>query len=145
MRKKKQLGRLLMLREVHYQKEMERLAREQGQLGQEEQRLQMLEEYQKGYVWTEGRQVNGFSLNSAQMMAHSVDQAVRHQRQQVAVQEVQCRSAREKVMQEKVHLRTAEVLLDRHLRILDRKEEKREQKFSDEISSRMAVAAEHGW
>ena len=145
MRKKKQLSRLLMLREMQYQKEVERLTREQGQLNQEAQRLEMLEEYQKGYVWTEGRQVNGFSLNSAQMMAHSVEQAVRHQRQQLAVQEVQCRSAREKVMQEKVQLRTAEVLLDRHLRILDKKEEKREQQFADEISSRLAVAAEHGW
>lgn len=145
MKKKKQLGRLLMLREIQYQKEVERLTREQGQLNQESQRLEMLEEYQKGYVWTEGRQVSGFALNSAQMMAHTVDQAVRHQRQQVAVQEVQCRSAREKMMQEKVQVRTAEVLLDRHQQILNKKEEKREQKFADEISSRLSIAAEHGW
>ena len=145
MRKKKQLGRLLMLREMQYQKEMERLTREQGQLNQEERRLEMLEEYQKGYVWSAGRRVDGFSLNSAQMMAHSVDQAVRHQRQQVAVQQVQCRSAREKVMQEKVQLRTAEVLLARHQQILSKKEERQEQKVADEISTRLAVAAEHGW
>ena len=145
MKKRKQLSRLLMLREIQYQKEMERLTKEQGQLNQESQRLEMLEEYQKSYVWSEGRQVSGFTLNSAQMMAHSVDQAVRHQRQQVAVQEVQCRSAREKVMQEKVQLRTAEVLFDRHQQILNKKEEKREQKFADEISSRLLMASGHGW
>ena len=145
VKKKRQLSRLLMLREIQYQKEMERLTKEQGQLNREAQRLEMLEEYQKSYVWSQGRQVSGIALNSAQMMAHSVDQAVRHQRQQVAVQEVQCRSAREKLMREKVQLRTAEALFDRHLQVLNKKEEKREQKFADEIASRLSMAAELGW
>ena len=145
MKKKRQLSRLLMLREIQYQKEVEKLTREQGQLSQEEQRLTMLEEYQKSYAWSEGRQISGFMLNSAQMMAHTVEQAVRHQRQQVAVQEVQCRSVREKVLQEKVQLRTAEVLLDRHQQLLNKKEERSEQKFVDEISSRLAISPEQGW
>ena len=76
-------------------------------------------------------------LNSAQMMMHSVDMAVRHQRQQVAVQQVQCRSARERVFNEKKQLRTAEVLLERHQVVLDKKSQKAEQKVMDEISARL--------
>lgn len=59
MKKKKQLSRLLMLRELQYQKESERLAKEQGQLNREEDRLKQLEHYQQTYAWQEGRQANG--------------------------------------------------------------------------------------
>ena len=144
MKRKRLLNKLLMLREIQYQHVAERLNGEQFKLQQEEQRLERLENYQQTYAWDEGRQTNGLTLNSAQMMVHSVDKAVRHQRQQVAVQQVQYRSARDKVMVEKRQVRTAEVLVDRHQQLLNRKESKLDQKASDEFSSRQFYA-EGGW
>ena len=144
MKRKRLLNKLLMLREIQYQQVAQHLSGEQFKLQQEEQRLEQLERYQQTYAWDEGRQTNGLTLNSAQMMVHSVDQAVRHQRQQVAVQQVQCRSARDKVMVEKRQVRTAEVLMDRHQQLLNRQASKADQKISDEFSSRQFYA-EVGW
>lgn len=136
MKRKRLLNKLLMLREIQYQQEAEHLTREQLKLQQEESRLEKLEHYQQTYAWSEGRQTNGLALNSAQMMVHSVDQAVRHQRQQVAVQQVQCRSARDRVQVEKRQVRTAERLVESHQKVLERKASKADQTMSDELSAR---------
>ena len=144
MKRKRLLNKLLMLREIQYQQVAENLSKEQFKLEREEQRLEQLEHYQQSYAWEEGRETNGFSLNSAQMMVHSVGQAVRHQRQQVAVQQVQCRAIREKVLAEKRQVRTAEMLTDRHQQVLNRRADKMDQKQSDELSSRQFFFG-NGW
>ncbi len=143
MKRRRLLNKLLMLREMQYQQVVEHLSKEQFKLQQEEHRLEQLEHYQQTYAWDAGRESNGLMLNSAQMMVHSVDKAVRHQRQQVAVQQVQCRSVREKVIVEKRQVRTAEQLLESHQQVLNRKADKADQKLSDEMSSRLFFS--EGW
>ena len=113
------------------------LSQQQSRLQKEEMRLHQLEEYQKHYVWSETRQANGLLLNSAHMMAQSVDHAVQHQRQQVGVQQAQCRSTRNKYINERMQLRTADTLLNSHQQVLKKKEARQEQKIADEYSGRM--------
>lgn len=125
-----------MVREVQYQQMVERFSQEQFKLQQEEHRLEQLKSYQQTYAWDEGRESNGLMLNSAQMMVHSVDQAVRHQRQQVAVQQVQCRSMSDKLLVERRQVRTAEMLMSSHQKQLNHKAAKDDQKVSDELSAR---------
>ena len=113
------------------------LAEHQGRLAQEEMRLQQLEDYQKNYVWDEERQADGLLLNSAYMMSQSVHQAVLHQRQQVDVQQAQCRASRNKYTHERLRLRTAESLYNSHQKKLEKKAARQEQKMFDEVSSIM--------
>ena len=113
------------------------LAEHQGQLMQEEKRLHQLEDYQKNYAWSAERQADGLLLNSAHMMSQSVCQAVLHQRQQVDVQQAQCRATQHKYTHERLRLRTAEALFDSHQKKLDKKSARQEQKMFDEVSSVM--------
>ncbi|AMO56370.1 hypothetical protein GZ77_06130 [Endozoicomonas montiporae] len=137
MRKRRQLDKLKALREMQCQQVKQELAEHQGKLVQEETRLQQLEDYQKNYVWDEARQADGLLLNSAQMMAQSVHNAVLHQRQQVDVQQAQCRATQHKYTHERLRLRTAEALFDSHQKKLDKKAARQEQKMFDEASSVM--------
>ncbi|MGI9274060.1 MAG: flagellar export protein FliJ [Endozoicomonas sp.] len=141
MKKKKQLDRLIQIREVVCEKVKEGLFRAQTKLTQEEMTLEQLLAYQQSYAWQKDRKASGLALSSAQMMAVNVGKAVQHQRQQVAVQTANCRSAQENYVVEKRQLRTAEVLLEKHQSVLDRKAEKAEQNLQDEFSARIFYSA----
>ncbi|WP_153766435.1 flagellar FliJ family protein [Endozoicomonas sp. OPT23] len=141
MKRKKQLNRLLIIRQMTCDKAKDALVAEQSRLVQEEQRLEQLEEYRQGYVWSTNKQASGLALNSAQMMVERVDHAVRHQQHQVAVQEVQCQSVQESYQQEKRQVKTAEHLLGRHQILLNKKLQKQEQSLLDEFSARMSYGS----
>ncbi len=136
MKKKRQLNRLLEIREIQCRQVMVSLSEEEGRLQLEEQRLNQLETYQKTYEWQEGTHIDGLALTTAQMMSVTVDRAVRHQKQQVAVQQVQCRSARDSYIQEKRQVSTTEMLVEKHNRVLEKKSSKAEQKQMDEFAMR---------
>lgn len=136
MRKKRQLTQLKILREIQCQDARKKLSQSQSQLLLEEQRLGQLEAYQKNYSWHEGSQANGLALCSSQLMAETVAHALTHQRQQVALQESRYRTAKSDYIQEKLQLRTAETLLDRHQKVLDAGKNRQEQKQLDEFSAR---------
>ena len=136
MRRKKQLDRLKMIRALICEQVKDEVSQEQFKLASEENTLERLEDYQKNYIWDKDRQASGLVLNSAQMMAENVEKAVKHQQQQVAVQLAKCRTIRQKLMLEKRKLKTAESLLDRHQKKLDKKSEKQEQALQDEFAIR---------
>lgn len=139
MRRRRQLDKLRALREMQCQQVKQELSEQQGRLMQEEVRLQQLEDYQKSYALGRERQADGLLLNSAHMMEQSVHQAVLHQRQQVGVQQAQCRATQNKYINERMRLRTAEALYDSHQKVLDRKAARQEQKVFDELSSIMLL------
>ena len=136
MKRKKQLNRLLMVRELACQQARESLAAEQSRLVQEEQRLEQLQQFRESCSWKADTRVSGLTLDCARMMVDRIGQAVAHQQHQVAVQEVSCRSVQAQYQVEKRQVKTAEVILDKHLERLDLKDRKQEQNIMDEFATR---------
>ena len=132
MKKRRQLDKLRSIRAMQCQQVKQEMSEQQGRLNQEEIRLQQLENYQKQYALTENSQVNGLLLGSSHRMAQSVDKAIQHQRQQVGVQQAQCRAVQGRYVSERMKLRTAESLYDSHQKVLDKKAARQEQKTLDD-------------
>ncbi len=127
------------LQQAAFDQEKLATAQARHKLEEEQARLDTLDGFQRASGHSEGSCISALELSGGWQFRRQLDQVIRHQRQQLAVEQAQCRRREMLLKEQQKTLKTADKLLEKRQAVQHLHNQRREQKMLDELSAGFAL------
>ncbi|WP_067516335.1 flagellar export protein FliJ [Endozoicomonas ascidiicola] len=127
------------LQQSAFEEEKRASVQARQKLEEEQDRLLRLDSFQQNLYHQQGRQITTLELQANWQFSRQLDHVIRHQRQQLAVEQSQYRRREALLVEQQKKLKTADKLLQKKKEALIKQYQRSEQKVLDELSAGFAL------